>query len=124
MAGQVACIDQADTSPSRIARIRTTYSRMTELKSGSIVYLAEPGYRGEGYYAINDWDDDPEIRVIQRLGGRVWVTTLNGPKHTDEMTAADLSRLTVRRVLGITMPVTSHFVEFIEEMFERFRQGR
>ncbi len=85
-----------------------------EIAFGSVVFLGEPGFHGDGIYSI-----DPEGRDIRRVycQGSYWTAKTDNAPFRFDFSHDQLLDLAPRPVVGITTPYTVEFSNFLQARF-------
>lgn len=90
-----------------------------EIPPGSIAFLDPPGFSGDAVYSVPyDRQHLGNLRRISGNGTGYLLQLDNWPPHDPPLVIgkADLDGLGVRRVAGLTRPMTSSFGEFIRSL--------
>ena len=90
-----------------------------EIPFGSVVFLAEPGFRGEGIYGFafdGDGGGRSDIRRVCGFG-RHWTAETDNAPLRRELSRDQLLDLAPRPVVGITKSYTAEFSDFLWARF-------
>ncbi len=98
------------------------YHMSPDIRRDSVVFLCEPGYRGEGIYSFGNAGLHPMDlrRVTSRGGGQFILSMDNWPGEPTRMSCEDLKRCEPSMVAGVANPFSREFIELLRF---RFREG-
>ena len=86
---------------------------------GSLVFLAEPGFSGEGIYSLpTDGQHQADVRRIRGHGERWFVGMDDLPGEGYWLTAQQLRDMAPARVVAIVKPLTADFTRYLQSRFE------
>lgn len=86
------------------------------IRQDSIVFLAEPGFSGEGIYSISQRNPADLWRISFVSDG--WVLTIDNGLERWTIGASEAQRLGLHRVVGVCNPFARDFALFLRSQFE------
>ena len=112
-------------TPACYAAVLVDHDNMApEIPLGSVAFLAEPGFTGEGIYSLpHEGRHHGDIRRICHQGDHWLVKMDNWPGEPHRLSAGELRDLAPSRVVGVASAYTVEFSQFLRTRFAGHAEG-